>query len=243
MSGALRQILAVWGVLDIQNLEASFAEYLTLSEPIIREAKHNSARAASGYYDMLRVAEAVPGPPPASKFLADLVASGELEMTLGPIGPAAIRKGIEAGMTFEQSAAAAWVKQSGQLAKHVQAGSRNTLAQRIAGDERALGFQRAPHKDGKCCAFCGVVASRGAVYKDRATSIASSNPNRLGKDYHDHCRCTPQPIFRRDTPLSPAGERFAALYEKHKSLNEVRRELDGRETAFDRKAKASGGDD
>jgi hypothetical protein len=230
VSGALRRVLTLWGVLDITALDTSFAEYLTLAEPVIAEAKHNAARAASGYYDMLRAAEHVPGPSPAGKYLADLVASGEMEMTLGPIGPAYIRKAIEGGMTFEQAAAAAWVKQSGAMSHKVMGGSRDTLARRIEGDDRALGFQRSAR--GKCCAFCGVLASRGAVYKNRGAAVRAAN----GKAYHDHCRCTPQPVFRRDTPLSDTGQRFRDLYKEHGDINEIRRSLDGRSTKAEEKS-------
>lgn len=223
VSGALRRVLTFWGVLDVENLDQSFAEYLRVVEPVLAEAKHNSARAASGYYDMLRTAQHVPGTSPAGRYLADLVTSGEMELTLGPIGPAYVRKALEGGMTFEQAAAAAWVKQSGAMSHTILGGARDTLARRIEGDDRAKGFQRAPF-DHNCCAFCGVLASRGAVYKSRGAAILAKS----GKRYHPHCRCQPQPIFRSGTPLSDAGQRFKKLYDQHGDMNEIRRHLDGR---------------
>lgn len=237
VSGALRRVLTLWGVLDIENLDDSFAEYLRLAEPVLAEAKHNSARAASGYYDMLRTAERVPGTSPAGRYLADLVTSGEMELSLGPIGPAYIRKALEGGMTFEQATTAAWIKQSGQMSHSILGGGRDTLAHRIEGDDRALGFQRAPV--GKCCAFCGVLASRGAVYKSRGAAITAKN----GKRYHVHCRCQPQPVFRAGTPLSDAGQRFQKLYANHGDINEIRRHLDGRSTKAEEKPSGGSADD
>jgi hypothetical protein len=84
------------------------------------------------------------------------------------------------------------------------------------------------------------MASRGAVYKDRAAAVVASTAKRTGKEYHDNCRCTVQPIFRRGTPLSPAGDHFKALYKDHGSLNDVRRHLDGRPPKTEEKT--NGGD-
>ncbi|OKI24424.1 hypothetical protein [Streptomyces sp. CB03911] len=238
VSGALRRVLTLWGVLDIENLDDSFAEYLRLAEPVLAEAKHNSAKAAAGYYDMLRAAEGVPGTSQAGRFLADLVTSGEMELSLGPIGPAYIRKALDGGMTFEQAARAAWVKQSGQMSHSILGGSRDTLAHRIERDDRAIGFQRAPF-DRNCCAFCGVLASRGAVYKARGAAITAKN----GKRYHTHCRCQPQPVFRAGTPLSDAGQRFHKLYADHGDINEVRRHLDGRTTKAETENESGGSAD
>ena len=238
VSGALRRVLTLWGVLDITNLDASFAEYLTLTEPVISEAKHNSARAASGYYDMMRAAERVPGISPAGKFLADLVASGEMEMTLGPIGPAYIRKAITGGMTFEQAAAAAWVKQSGAMSHSVLAGGRDTIARKMQEDPGALGYQR--HASSDCCAYCGLMASKGIVFKSKRAAFISA---KSGKAYHLLCRCTPEPVFHRNSALSPSGKRFDDLYKKHKDLNEIRRELDGRSTKADEENTSGGESD
>lgn len=66
---------------------------------------------------------------------------------------------------------------------------------------------------GRCCAFCSVMAGRGAVYRDPA----------MGK-FHAHCRCVLTPIYSFKTPAGDEAlsvpvkgynpEEYRALYER-----------------------------
>lgn len=50
-----------------------------------------------------------------------------------------------------------------------------------------VGWARAPRAG--CCAFCAVLASRGAIYKDSITA------GREAYEYHDFCRCVATAAF------------------------------------------------
>lgn len=63
------------------------------------------------------------------------------------------------------------------------AGDRSTLMATITSSTRIAGYRRVTA--GNACAFCAMLASRGAVYSKRTADFAA----------HDHCRCTPEPLY------------------------------------------------
>lgn len=76
-----------------------------------------------------------------------------------------------------------------------QAG-RRTIEQATRQDPQAQRWQRVPEPG--CCAFCAMLALRGAVYDSRARTVQSggSGKQKEGDPYHDHCNCQPVPVFR-----------------------------------------------
>ncbi|WP_424889174.1 hypothetical protein [Streptomyces sp. XH2] len=102
-------------------------------------------------------------------------------------------------------------------------GGREALAEAVRGDPKALGYYR--ETDADPCAWCAMLASRGAVYKSAATAGLSD-----GQRYHPDCHCQPRPIFSRTHTLPEANQRYMRLWaEKSKdglTLAEWRRELE-----------------
>jgi hypothetical protein len=79
-----------------------------------------------------------------------------------------------------------------------------TVLENAGRDRAARGYARIPEPG--ACAFCLMLATRGAVYKatrsrDRGDSFATSNakfedgPLPSSIKVHDHCRCHPEPVF------------------------------------------------
>ncbi|QBS43857.1 hypothetical protein DMB37_30945 [Nocardia sp. CS682] len=86
------------------------------------------------------------------------------------------------------------------------------------------------------CAFCVVLASRGAVYSSREAAIEGAT----GEEYHTGCDCIAVAVFDRDTwPGWKDARRLDALYREatktHRNtngINAVRRLLAARSDAL-----------
>lgn len=89
-----------------------------------------------------------------------------------------------AGQSYETATKTAFVRTSGTATRLVNDGARDTITRSIKRDDKALGWLRSTDDDP--CAFCRMLASRGPVYKTRATA---------GFQAHDHDRCHPEPFF------------------------------------------------
>ena len=100
---------------------------------------------------------------------------------------------------------------SGGLQRVLTEHAADTIIGNAAMDESATwGYQRVPSPG--CCAFCGLLASRGAAYDSEesagavvgrgkpvgshklAKGIRSRGARALGEGFHDSCRCTIVPV-------------------------------------------------
>lgn len=77
----------------------------------------------------------------------------------------------------------------GAATKMVQDVGRQTIVDSVRADPKAKGWARIPEPG--CCAFCALLATRGAAYKTEQTADFKS---------HDHCRCHAEPIFTAYEP-------------------------------------------
>lgn len=91
----------------------------------------------------------------------------------------------------------------------VQQAGRDTIA---TNTQRAkLAYARMP-SSAEPCAFCLVLASRGAVYGSEKDAKYAKH----GGKYHDDCRCVPVPMRSdEDMPEGYDLAKFKALYEDH----------------------------
>lgn len=72
---------------------------------------------------------------------------------------------------------------TGGLTRIVQGVGRDTIADSVAADPSGPRYAR--HASANACAFCALLATRGAVYTSQA----------LGEKYHDDCHCTVVPVW------------------------------------------------
>jgi len=98
-----------------------------------------------------------------------------------------------------QSAGQSLEAASGRLALK---GGRQTITEAVAQDPKAKGWERviAPG----ACSFCSMLASRGAVYRSRESAKFLA---------HDHCHCTPLPLFVGQAP-SQTSKDLAAEWQR-----------------------------
>lgn len=117
---------------------------------------------------------------------------------------------------FGQSESTVLSLLAGGAQRMIEAAARETIAYNAMQDEILVGYQRIPQLG--CCAFCGLLASRGAVYRDSAEAggvvgrgvdasvtagkrggqgkgVKTRGSQNLGDRFHDFCRCVVTPIF------------------------------------------------
>lgn len=161
-----------------------------------------------------------------------------LRRSLGFAGPGTVRAYTERqllGTWTGDPSAKALKLVTGTAARWVLDAAREAMLETGLAEARS----RAPRSaqawarvtDADPCAFCAMLAARGAVYLTQSSaSWADGIP---GNPYHDHCACTAVLLWR-DEPL-PQAEAFAALWA------EVTRGLSGQDArnAFRRSFEAA----
>ncbi len=218
-----KEFLAVWRLLDPSALNATFPEYARLAKVVIDLNRSRSTDLAAAYLSAFRQAEGATAPLTAAR--AGELAKAQALTSLTVTGPVTIRQGLRAGKPLEKAAELALVSSVGAVRRHVLQAGRETISGTVQRDEEAVGVARVT--DGRPCAFCAMVASRGAVYKSEMSAAFEA---------HDHCGCTSEPVYGSDDYLAPGrSQEFADLWESStagKSGNDARiafrRALEGR---------------
>lgn len=122
----------------------------------------------------------------------------------------------------------------GGVQRMVAGAGRDTIVGNTQRDRVRVGYARIPRSD--CCAFCGMLASRGAVYNSRGSAggvrgrgvdaaqtagrrggqgqgVKARGSRSVGSDkYHDFCRCVAAPVFVGDTFHQGVQKQFEELY-------------------------------
>jgi hypothetical protein len=126
-----------------------------------------------------------------------------------------------------------------QFQKTVASAGRDTLTRNVQSDTARVSYARVP-KAG-CCAFCALLASRGAAYGSskaaggvvgrgvergvridslgrgivRGGGVKTSGTLAVGNKYHGGCRCVPTPVFQGQSvpyDLAKYQEMYEAMY-------------------------------
>lgn len=97
---------------------------------------------------------------------------------------------------------------AGPLQRYLLRPGRDTL--RLSAAASGAGWARVP-RGAKTCAFCLMLASRGAVYESERTARYAQDGDR----YHDLCNCQPTPVWSPDD--YPEGYDPDALYDEYRA--------------------------
>lgn len=194
---ALRAFLTLWPVWTGEP--GSFETLVDATVPMVREQHRESAQLAARYFDAFRFAERPGGI--AAAVLAEPPTVDRIAGTLSVVGRDMTRRAIASGQRPEAAIRSALVRTSGTVGTLVLDGGRQTLLQSVAADPQAPGWARTASSG--CCAFCAMLASRGAVYGEDAGQFEA----------HDHCACSLEPAYPGTRPTANA-ERFRALYDR-----------------------------
>lgn len=135
-----------------------------------------------------------------------------VDANLNATGIASYKKAIRAGQAPEKAVDTMAVNLSGASTTLVLEGGREVIRDAVLADEEAIGWARITDPDP--CAFCAMLASRGAVYHSRATAGAAANKKFVGDGmfkFHNHDACIAKPIFDQDDPALEVAD---DLYER-----------------------------
>jgi hypothetical protein len=194
---SLRDFTRLWPLWkgDQQSFEALIAATL----PLVNVHRRTSSALGSAFYEAFRKAERVAGSP--TPRAADPVDEKRVVGSMFATGLASTRKALGAGMTPEAAMRAALVGTSGALARHILNGGRDSLLGSIAADPKTQGWIRMT--GGDPCAFCALLAGRGAVYAESSADFQA----------HDHCSCFAEPLYE-GSELPAENQRFKAAYDR-----------------------------
>jgi len=123
-------------------------------------------------------------PVPASLDMA------QVRTSLRVTGPVAFKTAIRGGASPERAVETMARQLSGSSSRLALAGDRDTFDATLRSPRGGIiGYRR--RLGGRGCGFCSMLASRGAVYLSRASASRTKD----GQRYHDHCRCSPEPLY------------------------------------------------
>ena len=214
----VNNLLSFLGDADPVTIRNSLVQMLP---EVIRPYITASGNLAATWYEDLRAA-AVGG-----TFYA--TASGELNKVRLD---ALVGYGVQP--LFGQSTSTVLSLLGGGVQRMIAGASRDTIYDNVMSDRVRVGFTRIPRAG--CCAFCGMLASRGAVYRSESSAggvvgrgvdasvtrgkvggqgkgVKARGGRALGENkYHDFCHCVAAPVFAGDTFHQETQAKFNEMY-------------------------------
>lgn len=171
-----QDLAAFFATLDLGKPEKARGELLAFLPALVQTYGQIAATVAADWYDTVRADENIPG-----RFRA---------LTVIPDETAAIDATVRraAGDLFTDNPQAALLSLTGPAGKYALAGGRASIIRSSVADPQASGWSRATRSGS--CAFCRMLAGRGAVYRRDSVDFAS----------HAHCNCAAVPSWDADAP-------------------------------------------
>lgn len=171
--------------------EKSFRTLVSATKPLVAVRRGQSGEIAGRYFKSFRTVEGVAGA--ASAAAAPTVPASVVETSLYVTGMNTVKNGLDAGFSLGAARQNALVQVSGAIGRHVLNGGRGALIYSTASDKQAGGWARVTFGN---CAFCAMLASRGAVYSEDTADFEA----------HDHCACGVEPQYSDSELPGNAGE-------------------------------------
>lgn len=179
---ALRDLTAFWRALNTADAQVAAEAVRGFVAEVGPAYSFAAGGAAADWYDELRE-EAAPRGRPYRAEVAPPPAPERLD--------ALARWGVSPLFSGDPNSAEALSRLAGGLQRVVADGSRSTIGRSTARDPANARYAR--HASGTACAFCRMLATRGAVYYQNTAGFKS----------HDHCHCTAVPSWP-DAPFQEA---------------------------------------
>ncbi|MFF7588621.1 hypothetical protein ACFZCK_14155 [Kitasatospora purpeofusca] len=224
-SAAIREFVTLWQLLNPDDLTAAFPGYHSAMLSFVKTYRSEMSAIGNRYYAGMREAAEVPG-----IWSAGMLTPLDEEHFIKALalrGPLAIKQALAKGWSLERALANAFVVSAGTAAEFILNGGRDQIIDNARQDSAARGVARIASP--RACAFCLMLASRGAVYRSKLTA---------GFRAHPHCHCYPRPVFEGDKTSSVTewaedvyadskgrGGGHADAKPENDRLNQFRREL------------------
>ena len=174
---ANRDLVRVWRSLDVGDAAAATRLLLPQVRDVVTAYAELSATAAADFYETNRQLAGVSG---------DFVARPAGTAPTGQID-ALTRWSVTPIWSDDPRTGAALARLAGGAQRLIRKAERDTIYENGQRDDLLMGWVRVAQGD--ACAFCLMLASRGAVYTSREAA---------GDGYHDNCRCETRPIYSPD---------------------------------------------
>jgi hypothetical protein len=202
--------LADWGTLTPEQAAARARDLVPL---LVEQFGDEAALAAADAYDDMRStlpqALAIVYAAQLAPVLGDDLVQDELRWALAPLFPPADEE-----LNLETALTDALARIGNVLELLVGNQYRDTIAISAA-DDPMEGIRYARHASANACAFCRLMATRGAAYhteESAVTVVGEVDPDDIaqrirgprgsrgeGEKFHDNCKCIAIPVFPGDT--------------------------------------------
>ena len=173
---SIADLVAFWRTLDIADAVGSAQAVREFVPDMLDSYVPVSAEIGAAFYDSSRDESGARG-----SFFAEPILSVDGDRTQEMIGWAVaplFRSEPDPGMSLSRL--------SGGSQRSVAEGARLTISENVDKDPAEPRYAR--HASVNACAFCALIATRGAVFR----SAASAGD---GHKYHNHCHCVPVAVW------------------------------------------------
>gem|GEM_PF-1972578 len=188
VAAAIEDALSALSAQDANDLNPD--EYQADIAAILYEYAQMAGGAGADFYSELRAEAGLRGFQP--KIVTGLNSPAVKAVARWSIGPM---------YGAEPNAYAARSRLEGGIQRLVADADRKTVAANVERDPARARWYRAT--SAKACAFCAMLATRGAIYRSSESALRS----------HNHCRCLAVPIFGDKYKLPSHYATFAAEYD------------------------------
>jgi hypothetical protein len=181
----IADLVAFWRGLDTEDAASSAQAVREFLPDLLDTYASLSAELGAAFYDESRDAAGVRG-----SFVADpvVIPPGDRAQSMISWGIAPLFRGASVrdlvGTGPDPDLALSRLSGGSQLM--VAEGARETIADNVDKDPAKPTYAR--HASANACAFCSLIASRGAVYR---TARSAGE----GRKFHDHCHCVPVAVW------------------------------------------------
>lgn len=167
---------------------------------LILDRRRQSADLAARYYLQARHVAGHDGhqaTSPAVRLVQD-----RLTANINATGMGVYQRALRAGAPPAKALDRSVVTLSGAASKLALEGGRSVVDQTVRDDKDAIGWARVG--DGDPCAWCAMLLSRGAIYRNAETAGRAKNRHFVGEGnfkWHDHDGCVAVPVWDEDDPI------------------------------------------
>ncbi|HSV92146.1 MAG TPA: hypothetical protein VLH81_03680 [Desulfobacterales bacterium] len=214
----LRDLARLWPMFDPATF-GTFDRFTGVATVLLTMRHRDSAALAARYLSAFRMAEGVAGDEPVA--LAERPEPERIAASLRATGLAGTVRAVAGGQSMEAARRSGFVALAGAAGSLVLDGGRETITESAARDRVARGWQRVTGSDP--CAFCQMLASRGAAYRGGETAAFEA---------HDHCACSAE-IAYSGSALPPGAAQSRERWNRETeglsgrdALNAFRRSID-----------------
>ncbi len=207
-----RAISAVAHTVQLSDVDVWFGRVLPRLMAIVRGGWIGSRAQSARYLREHAEAEGRLVVPQLALWVPDRVAT-----SLRVTGPVAVKEHIETHRSTDGVQQAMVTRMSGAAQRQALSGGRGTVYRTARESRQIIAWRRVTDADP--CAWCAMLASRGAVYLSRAAASGVVGRGRSGSlrgtrqrgmSFHDGDECTVEPLYEdEDEPAE-----VAALYQQ-----------------------------